>query len=144
MLSKSSSSYVHADPGFEPLSKYGHLSQSTPDFAAAESAIDAVFSPMWACSDWPTFRETAGDADAVIPPNGPDRYRNVTTELIKFPARDGVMVELKIYKSPNVLRDATLMYHMHGGGMVDHDSEYQSRVLLTRYFQRSRLDCWTA
>lgn len=117
MLTKSSPSYVHVDPGFKPLPKYGHLSEPTPEFAAAESVIGAAHSILWDCPDWPTLRETAGDADATMPPNGPDRYRDVTTELIHFPARDGVTIELKVYKSPNVLPDATLMYRMHGGGM---------------------------
>ncbi len=122
MLVKPVPTYVHPDPDFKPLSRYGHLSQPTPEFAAAESAIDASYSPLWACPDWATFRENAGDADAAIPPNGSDRYRDVTTELLQFPARNGEMIELKIYKSPDVLQDATLMYRMHGGGMKDHDS----------------------
>jgi hypothetical protein len=121
MLTKSMPTYVHPDPDFKPLSKYGHLSQPTPEFAAAKSTIDASYSPLWASPDWVTFREAAGDADAAMPSNGPDRYRDVITELLKFPARDGEMIELKVYKSPDVLQDATLMYRMHGGGMNDHN-----------------------
>jgi hypothetical protein len=99
MLSKLEPTYVHPDPDFEPLPKYGHLSRPSPEFAAAESAIEAGYSHFWAAPDWPAFRKTAGDADAALPPNGPDRYRDVTTELLQFPARDGEMIELKVYKS---------------------------------------------
>lgn len=93
MLYKTTPTYVHPDPNFKPLPKYGHLSQPTPEYTAAESAIDAGYSPLWSAPDWPTFRELAGDADAAMPPGAPDRYRDVVTELIKFPARDGEMIE---------------------------------------------------
>ncbi|RYP41235.1 hypothetical protein DL769_011609 [Monosporascus sp. CRB-8-3] len=108
--------YVDIDADFEPLSKHGHLSQKTPEFAAAEPAIKAGFEQFWAAPDFPAFRGIVGDADAVMPPGGPDRYREVTTELLQFPARDGEMIELKVYKSPNIVPDATLVYRMHGSG----------------------------
>lgn len=63
------------------------------------------------------MRAAAGDPDAVMPPGGPDRYKDVVTELIDIPTRDGTVVELKVYKSPNVNENAVLMYRMHGGGM---------------------------
>ncbi|KAI1434120.1 alpha/beta hydrolase fold-domain-containing protein [Xylaria sp. CBS 124048] len=110
------SEYVDADPHFKPLPKYGHLSEKTPEFAAVEAALGAAYDTFWNLPDLPTFRRKAGSADAVMPPGGPDRYRDVKTELLHFPARDGHLVELKVYKSPNVLPNATLMYRMHGGG----------------------------
>ena len=116
VLLKPKPEYVDIDRDFKPLPKHGYLSKKTPEYADAESAIDANFSRIWTCDDWAGFREAAGDPDAPMPPGGPDRYRDVVTELIQFPARDDHMVELKVYKSPNVTRDATLMYRMHGGG----------------------------
>ncbi|KAI1378957.1 alpha/beta-hydrolase [Hypoxylon crocopeplum] len=110
--------YVDIDVDFKPLPKYGHLSEKTPEFEALEPAIDAAYNQLWALPDFPTFRKVAGDADAVMPPGGPDRYREVTTELLQFPARDGQLIELKIYKSPCAAPDATLVYRMHGGGHV--------------------------
>ncbi|RYP69405.1 hypothetical protein DL770_008242 [Monosporascus sp. CRB-9-2] len=108
--------YVDLDADFKPLPKHGHLSQKIPEFAAAEPAIKAGYEKLWAAPDFPAFREMAGDVDAVMPPGGPDRYREVATELLQFPARDGEIIELKVYKSPNVVPDATLVYRMHGGG----------------------------
>ncbi|KAI1087023.1 alpha/beta-hydrolase [Rostrohypoxylon terebratum] len=108
--------YVDLDVDFKPLPKHGHLSEKTPEITEAEPAIAAGFDQLWALPDFVAFRQAAGDADAPMPPGGPDRHREVTTELLHFPARDGHLIELKIYKSPNVLPNATLVYRMHGGG----------------------------
>lgn len=110
--------FVDLDPGFKPLPKYGHLSEKTPEFLVVEDAIFAAYDQLWKLPDIPTFRQVAGDSDAALPPGGPDRYRDVKTELLHFPARDGHLIELKVYKSPHVAPDATLMYRMHGGGMA--------------------------
>ncbi|KAI0877971.1 alpha/beta hydrolase fold-domain-containing protein [Hypoxylon argillaceum] len=107
--------FVDLDPGFKPLPKYGHLSEKTPEFLVVEDAIFAAYDQLWKLPDIPTFRQVAGDSDAALPPGGPDRYRDVKTELLHFPARDGHLIELKVYKSPHVAPDATLMYRMHGG-----------------------------
>lgn len=114
---KDKSEYFDLDADFKPLPKYGHLSEKTPEYIAVESAIDAAYSPLWVLPDFAAFRQAAGDPDAAMPPGGPDRYRDVTTELLRFPARDGHLNELKVYKSPKVAPDATLVYRMHGGGM---------------------------
>lgn len=100
---------------FKPLPKQGHLSAKIPAYEAAAPAIRQAYAPL-ADLEFAAVREVAGDPDAVIPPGGPDRYKDVTTELVNFTARDGNVVELKIYKSPNVKPDAVLMYRMHGGG----------------------------
>jgi hypothetical protein len=109
--------YIDIDANFKPLPKYGHLSEKTAEFVAVEAAIGAAYDKFWKdCPDLPSFRRAAGDSDAVMPPSGPGRYRDVKTELLHFAARDGHLIELKVYKSPNVTPDATLMYRMHGGG----------------------------
>ncbi|RWA12026.1 hypothetical protein EKO27_g3069 [Xylaria grammica] len=108
--------FVDIDPDFKPLPKYGHLSEKTPEFLEVEDAIATGYSQLWGLPDLLTFRRVAGDPEAVMPPGGPDRHREVETELLHFPARDGHLVELKVYKSPNVAAEATLMYRMHGGG----------------------------
>ncbi|KAI1208917.1 alpha/beta-hydrolase [Annulohypoxylon truncatum] len=118
VLLKDKPEYVDLDVDFKPLPKHGHLSEKTPEFVAAEPAIAAAYDQLWALPDFVALRQAAGDADAPMPPGGPDRYREVTTELLQFPARDGHMIELKIYKSPNVFQGATLVYRMHGGGHV--------------------------
>ncbi|GAP92518.1 putative AB hydrolase superfamily protein [Rosellinia necatrix] len=107
--------YFRPDPDFEPLPKYGHLSEKTPELVAVEDAIRDAYRPFYALPDIPAFRRAAGDPEAAMPAGGPDRHREVRTELARFPARDGHPVELKIYKSPDVAPDATLMYRMHGG-----------------------------
>lgn len=110
--------YYDLESPFTPLPKYGHLSEKTPELVAVEDAISAAYAQFYSLPDIPTFREAAGAPEAVMPPGGPDR-RDVVTELLRFPARDGHMVELKVYKSPDVIPDATLVYRMHGGGMCE-------------------------
>ena len=118
MQFKTTPEYVEITSDFVPLPKHGHLSNKTPEFAAAEPAINAAFAGLWALPDLPAIRAAAGDADAAMPPGGPDRYHDITTELIQFPARDGTLLELKVYKSLKVNQNATLMYRMHGGGKL--------------------------
>ncbi|KAI0889642.1 alpha/beta-hydrolase [Annulohypoxylon maeteangense] len=108
--------YVDLDVDFTPLPKHGHLSEKTPEFIEAEPAIAAAYDQLWALPDFAAFRQAAGDPDAPMPHGGPDRYCDVVTELLQVPARDGHLIELKIYKSPKVLPGATLVYRMHGGG----------------------------
>lgn len=108
--------YVDLDADFKPLPKHGHLSQKHPAYEAAEETISAAYSKLYSLPDIQSFRSAAGDADASIPPSGPDRYRDVVTELMYFTTRDGHKAELKIYKSPDVEPNAVLMYRMHGGG----------------------------
>lgn len=109
--------YVDLDPDFKPLQKYGHLSEKKPEYTSIEAAIDAAYTPF-AELPFPEVRAKTGDPDAVMPPGGPDRYQDVETKLLNIPARDGHMLELKVYKSPQVEPNATLMYRMHGGGMT--------------------------
>ncbi|KAF3800814.1 Gibberellin receptor GID1A [Colletotrichum gloeosporioides] len=108
--------YVDLDAEFHPLPKYGHLSAKHPVYAASEAAISAMYAQIQAQPDFASVRRVAGDADAPMPRGGPDRYRDVTTQLLYFKARDGEEIELKVYKSPNVRPNAVLMYRMHGGG----------------------------
>ncbi|KAG6354232.1 hypothetical protein INS49_004836 [Diaporthe citri] len=115
IYTKPKSDYVDLDTNFQPLPKYGRLSQKHPAYESAEEAIAAGFSQLYSLPDFVSFRGAAGDADATIPPGGPDRYRDVTTQLMYFTTRDGHKAELKIYKSPNVEPNAVLMYRMHGG-----------------------------
>ncbi|KAI9147521.1 Carboxylesterase NlhH [Paramyrothecium foliicola] len=119
MQLKTCPQYVDLRADFEPLPKHGHLSSpKNAEYAAIQEFVDAAFAPLWALPSWSAFREAAGDADATIPPGGPDRYRDITTEFLHFKARDGYQVELKVYKSVNVTSNATLMIRMHGGGWV--------------------------
>lgn len=123
VLIKSKPDYVDTTDvdDFKPLPKYGHLSEKTPEFLAVEPDIKAMYDMLWEkCPDLPSFRTVAGNRDAPMPPGGPDRYAEVRTEFLKFNARDGHEVELKVYKSPNVAPEATLVYRMHGGGMYSY------------------------
>ncbi|CAG7566388.1 unnamed protein product [Fusarium equiseti] len=112
---KTKSDYFDLTTPFTPLPRHGHLSQKSPEYSAAEPFLREVLSELNAQSDFPSMRAVAGDPDAVIPPNGPDRYNDIVTELIQIPTRDGVIIELKAYKSIKVNRNAVLMYRMHGG-----------------------------
>lgn len=137
--------YFDLDPDFKPLPRYGHLSEKTPEFLAAEDAIRTGYDGLWSLPDIPTFRQVAGDRDAAMPPGGPDRYRDLKTELLQFPARDGHLIELKVYKSPNVVPDAALVYRMHGGGMAPPSSAHFFSglfiLIFTTYFRLLR---WTS
>jgi hypothetical protein len=114
---KTTYDYFDLNAPFTPLPKYGHLTKKTPEYEQAEPFIREAYGALQSLPDFPSVRAAAGDADAVIPPGGPDRYKDVITELIDIPTRDGTMVELKVYKSPNAKANAVLMYRMHGGGM---------------------------
>lgn len=142
MLGKSHLDYVVIDDSFTPLPKYGHLSQKTANYAAAEPALRASIETVLSLPDFPAFREMAGDPDAIIPPGGPNRTRDVITELLYFKARDGHELELKVYKSPNVAPDATLFYRMHGGGMT-HYLDPRTHIFPDANNHEYRLVCWT-
>ncbi|KAF4872476.1 AB hydrolase superfamily protein [Colletotrichum siamense] len=116
LTEKTKPEYVDLDAEFHPLPKHGHLSAKHPVYAASEAAIGAMYAQIQAQPDFASVRRVAGDADAPMPRGGPDRYRDVTTELLYFKARDGEEIELKVYKSPIVRPNAVLMYRMHGGG----------------------------
>ncbi|KAF5240798.1 hypothetical protein FAUST_4179 [Fusarium austroamericanum] len=88
----------------------------TPDYQQAEPEIRKAREAESSLPDIPSIRTMMGDADAVMPPGGPDRYKDITTELIDVPTRDGTKIELKVYKSHKVNKNAVLMYRMHGGG----------------------------
>lgn len=115
--------YVDIDAPCPQLPKHGHLGDSkTPVWEAAEPAITAGYAQLWELPDWPSIRQAAGDAKdtdaAMLLPGGPVRGRDVITEKLRFPARDGQEIELKVYKAPDVQPNATLMYRMHGGGRL--------------------------
>ncbi|KAF4500340.1 AB hydrolase superfamily [Fusarium agapanthi] len=112
---KTTYDYFDLNAPFTPLPKYGHLSKKTPEYKQVETSIRKTYEVLFSLPDFLSIRAVAGGADAVMPPWGPDRYRNVVTELIDIPTRDGTMIELKVYKSPNVKDNAVLMYRMHGG-----------------------------
>ncbi|KAF5002485.1 hypothetical protein FGRMN_310 [Fusarium graminum] len=113
---KTKSDWFNLQAPFTPLPKYGHLSKKTPEYEMAEPSIREVFAAQHALPDFPAVRVAAGDPDAAMPSGGPDRYKDVITELIDIPTRDGTLIELKVYKSPRVVSNAVLMYRMHGGG----------------------------
>jgi hypothetical protein len=123
--------YTDLDAEFKPLPKYGHYSETTPGWEAIAPDVRAAIDQLWTIPDFPTIRKLMGNPDAAMPPGGPDRYKEVNTELTHFPARDGHMVELKIYKSPQVKPDATCVYRMHGGGMHFASSAVLASCLLT-------------
>ncbi|KXJ90230.1 alpha/beta hydrolase fold-domain-containing protein [Microdochium bolleyi] len=132
---KARPSYIPVDPSFRPLPRYGHYSAPMdPAWAAAKPAFDAQreYQLQNPEVDFAALRGLMGDPDAAIPPGGPDRATQVVTQILQFPARDGAMVEVKVYKSPNVVQggQAVLMYRMHGGGFVlgGHESDGAENV----------------
>lgn len=114
---KTNCDYVDLTAPFTPLPKYGHYSKISTDYQQAEPEIRIAREAMNCLPDIPTIRTMmGGDPDAAMPPGGPDRYKDITTELIDIPTRDGTEIELKVYKSHKVNKNAVLMYRMHGGG----------------------------
>lgn len=123
---KTTYDYFDLNAPFTPLPKYGHLSKKTPEYEQAEPSIRKTYESLFSLPDFPSVRAVAGDSDAVMPPGGPDRYKDVVTSLIDITTRDGTMVELKVYKSPNVKENAVLMYRIHGGGMCMDQADRQA------------------
>ncbi|KAK7923442.1 hypothetical protein PG985_007513 [Apiospora marii] len=122
--------YVDLDADFQPLPKHGHLTRHHEEYAAVRPAIDLMYDRIWALPDFDAFRQVGRGADAAVPHGGPDRARDVVTEVLRFPARDGCGVELKVYKSPKVREGAGLMLRMHGGGWCvgDHEADGAENV----------------
>ncbi|KAF0325698.1 hypothetical protein GQ607_007140 [Colletotrichum asianum] len=116
LTEKTKPEYVDLDTEFHPLPKHGHLSAKHPVYTASEAAIGTMYEEARKQENFALLRSVFVDADAPMPRGGPDRYRDVITELLYFKARDGKEIELKVYKSPNVEPNAALMYRMHGGG----------------------------
>ncbi|KAK8055608.1 hypothetical protein PG993_000835 [Apiospora rasikravindrae] len=116
LILKSKPDYVDLDADFTPLPKHGHLTQPHAEYAVVQPAIDAMYDQIWALPDFDAFREVGRGVDALMPPGGPGRARDVVTEFLHFPARDGYTIELKVYKSPKMQKGAALMLRMHGGG----------------------------
>ncbi|KAJ3947599.1 hypothetical protein N0V92_013197 [Colletotrichum tropicale] len=116
LTEKTKPEYVDLDAEFHPLPKHGHLSAKHLVYTASEAAIGAMYEQARKQENFASLRRVFVDADAPMPRGGPDRYRDVTTELLYFKARDGEEIELKVYKSPSVEPNAALMYRMHGGG----------------------------
>lgn len=111
------SKYLDKVAGFQPLPQHGHLSHPLdPEWEMISTAVDEAFDQLWKSPSWEAFRTASGSPDAAIPPGGPDRYRDIQTETLRFSARDGCMIELKVYRPAQVQSDATLMLRMHGGG----------------------------
>ncbi|KAI8303222.1 AB hydrolase superfamily protein [Colletotrichum sp. SAR11_59] len=116
LTEKTKPEYVDLDTEFHPLPKHGHLSAKHPVYTASEAAVGTMYEEARKQENFASLRSVFVDADAPMPRGGPDRYRDVITELLYFKARDGKEIELKVYKSPNVEPNAALMYRMHGGG----------------------------
>lgn len=104
--------YVKIDPNFKPKPKNGHYSEIDPTFATMKPAVDAGMAALWNFTEWKPFRE-AWLNPGPMPEGCPT---DTVTELKKVPVRDGAEVEIKIYKSPRVKKDAVLIVKTHGGG----------------------------
>lgn len=111
MLYKEKTEYTTADANFQPLPKHGHLSKMTPEFAELKDATDQMFKPMWEITDMATLLKV-GRTD----PGTTYEDRGIVTEFIQFPASDGTLIELKIYRQPKVQENAALILRLHGGG----------------------------
>lgn len=111
MLYKEKTEYTTADANFQPLPKHGHLSKMTPEFAELKDAIDQMFNPMWEITDMATLLKV-GRTD----PGTTYEDRGIVIEFIQFPASDGTLIELKIYRQPKVQENAALILRLHGGG----------------------------
>lgn len=89
----------------------GYLAEITPEYAAMSEDITKQFSVLQRAPDQATFLAW-GRTD----PGYTYDHRGVVTEFLKFPARDGAEIELKVYRAKNVQKDAALIVRMHGGG----------------------------
>ncbi|KAK8087885.1 hypothetical protein PG997_002846 [Apiospora hydei] len=108
LILKPKPDYVDLDADFTPRPKHGHLTQPHAEYAVVQPAIDDMYDQIWALPDFDAFRQVGSGVDALMPPGGPDRARDIVTEFLHFPARDGHMVELKVYRSPRVQKGRRL------------------------------------
>ncbi|OIW23612.1 hypothetical protein CONLIGDRAFT_649638 [Coniochaeta ligniaria NRRL 30616] len=128
---KATPQYIPVDPNFKPLPKNGHLSKVDPSFAAIKDAADAAVAGLWEAKDWPTFRKL-WDMPAQIPEWCPKEGQEVLTSTRLVPVRDGATVEIKVYKSRNVKKNAALVLKMHGGGWAigGHETEQVENLVM--------------
>ena len=107
--------YITIDPNAKPGPKNGHYSELDPVFASFKDATDAAIAQVWQCPDWTTFRQ-AWRLPGPLPEGCPQEGKDAISTYEYVTVRDGAKVEIKIMKSPNVQKDATLILRTHGGG----------------------------
>lgn len=95
--------------------RYGHLSNPDPDFAPEQQQIKDTMSATWALP-LSEIRTIFKDTPPSLPKETPQDL-NITHEMI--PVRDGAKIELRIYKSKTVPKNALLYFNSHGGGIED-------------------------
>jgi acetyl esterase/lipase len=123
--------YIPVPDNFNPLPKNGHLSKIDPTFAAMKDAADAAVADLWKAKDWTTFRKN-WELPVQIPEWAPKEGKDVLTSTRQVPVRDGAQVEIRLYKSPNVQKNAALVLKMHGGGWAlgGHDTEHVENLVM--------------
>ncbi|KAH6891418.1 esterase/lipase/thioesterase [Thelonectria olida] len=132
VIAKDKPEYVDLDAPFEPLPKYGHLSDLDPDFAKVKGPTDALIEQIWEPSlSLEAFRKLWLNNSAA-PEACPKEGEDVLTETQQIPMRDGATVEIKVYKAKGVKADAALVMRYHGGGWVvgGHCTEHSENLVI--------------
>lgn len=96
--------------------KNGHHSEPHPQYGAVFLPMKEQAAPLWANGSLEMLKKVFREAPPAIPEGCPEPDRDIKIEYTKAPARDGTLLELKVYKSVNVQSNAALVFRTHGGG----------------------------
>lgn len=103
---------------FKPGPRYHHLSELDPAYPPLGKPFEDMMKPMWELPLEQYQAAMEADKEGQAPSFAPKVGVDIEIERFKVPVRDGAEVELKVYRSKKVQKNAALMFKCHGGGWV--------------------------
>jgi len=95
------------------MAKYAHYSDVDPEFAPIQGAVREMVDQLFSL---PIDQIRA----AMLQPSPlpEDIPKDIQTDDMEVPVRDGTKIGIRVYKSKDVGPDALLYFVMHGGGKI--------------------------
>lgn len=114
---KSKPDYVDLDSTIGPGPKNSHLSEGYEAYASVFDPFEQGMQGLWKTEMSMTdLKNVFATAPPAIPAYCPKPGKDVDISYQKAPARDGTLLDLKIWKSKKTSPNALLVFRMHGGG----------------------------
>lgn len=109
--------YTDTSKPFTPGPKNGHLSEKDPQWAELEGPVEQGMAALWAPEvTIDKFKEGWASSPLSLPDGCPEPGKDVLITQDHVTVRDGTSIEIQIYKSPNVQKNAALVFRTHSGG----------------------------
>ncbi|KAG9240254.1 lipase [Calycina marina] len=99
----------------QPKPRYGHLSATNPGFAPMRDVVDKDIAQLWELPH-DEFLQAWADRPPALLDDSPVIGKDITTELLQIPVRDGTLIEICVYKPISPELNAILNFNTHGGG----------------------------